>query len=62
MKKQEWFQKLAANGIDCDSLKPIRAKICVLNGFKSISDISEEDAEKLVEIIRESLCSHDDLF
>jgi hypothetical protein len=62
MTKQEWLKKLAANGIDCDSLKPIRARICRLNGFNSISEISEEVAENLIAIILESLVSHDDFF
>ena len=62
MTEEQWQKKLAANGIDGDSLKPIRARICRANGYKSISEISEETAEKLVAIILESLEFHTDFF
>lgn len=62
MTKQDWFKKLTANGIDCDSLKPVRAEICRANGFNSISEISEEIAEDLIAIILESLEFHTDFF
>ena len=51
MQSADWQRKLQANGIDSDSLKNFRARICREHGYRSVSDIPLHMADHLIEML-----------